>query len=360
MSSYPSNFFPIPEKYIVISNSGPPAKQYSYFEESLNFIHSELEKNKISVIQIGSPEDRAINGCIDFRGKLNLYQISFVILNSLCLVSSDNVYAHLAENIPFVVLNSVFPIEESVPNYKNGLVLEPLRKGSAPSRNYNDTIINTIKPEDVSAAICKQLNIDKKFEFETISIGNQYLNRWLEYIPDFDVDPNQVSGLNSLICRMDVYFDLERLQRALSFVKVRIVSSQEIPLELLSKFRENIVEFAFSSSEINQEYIKSVVALGIPFVVFCEDAKKANEIKLNLYGICYVLERKVEDFNEKSLDKLFFLSNKHYLGRGKIYPSIPHYLSDTPISGSPIKIGNASKNKEFALDKEHFYILQKK
>lgn len=360
MSDYPSSFFPIPERYIVVSNSGPPAKQYSYLEESLNFIHSELEKSKTSVIQIGSPEDRYINGCIDFRGKLNLNQISFVILNSLCLISSDNVYIHLVQNTPFIVLNSVFPIEESVPHYKNGLVLEPLRAGVPPSRDLNDKIINTIKPEDVSNAICKQLGFDKEFEFETVSIGNQYLNRCLEYIPDFDVNPNDIQGLNSLVCRMDVYFDLFRLQNVLSFTKVRILSSQEIPLEILLKFKENIVEYALIADDVDEDYVKSVVSSGVSFVIFCENVDKINDLKLKFFGICFVLERKFEDLEEKSLDNLYFLSNKHYLGRGKIYPSIPHYLTDTPISNSPLKIGNAVKNKEFILDKEHFYILNKK
>lgn len=358
MTDYPSNFFPIPNQYIVVSNSGPPSKQYKFFRESFVFLFNQLSENRIDVIQIGSSSDRYIDGCIDLRGKVNLNQTSFIIKNSLGLITSDNIYAHLVKDTPFIILNSTSPIEESVPHYQNGIILEPDRKGKPYSRDDNDTVINTIKPEAVSTAICKMLGLNSNIGVETVFIGERFLDRVFEYIPDFDLPNEYIQRQSQVFCRMDVHFNLQNLISVLSRTMVTIVSRDPIPLEILSDFKQNVVEFALIANEVDEDYVKKVISYGIPFAILCESEEKINDLKLKFFCICPVIHRKPQK-EESVLNSHFFLTNKYYIGRGKVYPSVFHYFKDESVEGGLNFIGDALENNDFLLDKEHYLVINK-
>ena len=93
----------------------------------------------------------------------------------------------------------------------NHIVLEPPRKENerpslALEEPQNNKQINRIKPEEISSAVCKLLNLEHTFPYKTVMFGETYPKRIIESCPDQLVDLGQFQ-IDNIIFRMDHLHD---------------------------------------------------------------------------------------------------------------------------------------------------------
>ena len=163
-------FFPVEcEKYITLhASSGMESKNYDYFSDVIEIINPYLEKNNISIIQIGAKED----------AKLHL--------------GNDSFSAHVASgfNKKIVCLYSILYKECCGPYWgdeKDHVLLESDRGGQKPSfsnKEYPKTV-NFIDPEEIACGVLDLLNIKHDADkIETIHIGSQYQKENISVVPN--------------------------------------------------------------------------------------------------------------------------------------------------------------------------------
>lgn len=335
VEDFPTNFIPIPEKFIVINSSGDyDSFKYDHYPCVVRMIRNKI--SDLPILQIGNKEDPLIDGCLDFRG-ITLRQAGFVIENSLLLVSGDSLYLHLAgqKNIPFVGLFSVTPVQSSIPYYKDKyIVLESCRDGKKPSYSAveNPKTINLIKPEDVANAIGKFL--DFSVNIETFRIGKLYGKNQIDYIPD-SPPPNIPKGVPSA-CRMDIFYNPKFLVHYLNLYTGNIITNHPIPIEILQQNRDkinSIVYFLDFNPSIN--FVKDIIKLGIKLqLVTTKTGNKLKEIKYNFCEFGHILQKNTPD-KSKLDNSYYFDTNRIYFGKGKIYPTLYHYKQDITLTSLP-------------------------
>ena len=93
--------FPLPKKpYVVMHNSGGNIGQLKLLPiQTCKAIVDYLNRKGISVVQPGVREDIYINGCLDYRGKTNLFQTANLIKNSEFYIGIEGLLAHLAKAV---------------------------------------------------------------------------------------------------------------------------------------------------------------------------------------------------------------------------------------------------------------------
>ena len=152
-----SSYYPIPfDKYIVFhASSGMPAKNYSYYQDVVDFIYESATKNGYGLIQIGGAGDKNLNKCLNLNGKTNLFQTSFVLKNASLLIANDSFSTHVCSSyeIPSISLYSVIQPEVAGPYWNNGkqlTIMAPLN-GNKPSYSKEDPerVVDNIKPEQI-------------------------------------------------------------------------------------------------------------------------------------------------------------------------------------------------------------------
>ena len=92
---------PLPAKpYVVIHNSGGNIGQLKLLPISTcRDIVDYLNRRGINVVQLGVKEDIYINGCLDYKGKTNLFQTAYLIKNCRFYIGIEGLGAHLAKAV---------------------------------------------------------------------------------------------------------------------------------------------------------------------------------------------------------------------------------------------------------------------
>ena len=93
--------FPLPKQpYVVIHNSGGNIGQLKLLPiQACRAIVDYLNRRGINVVQPGAKEDIYINGCLDYRGKTNLFQTAYLVKNSEFYIGIEGLLAHLAKAV---------------------------------------------------------------------------------------------------------------------------------------------------------------------------------------------------------------------------------------------------------------------
>jgi len=119
-----TSYYPVSsKKYIVIHpSSGMPSKNYSYYQEVIDFIHEAAEKAKYEIIQIGEAKDPALSKCTNLQGKTNIHQTCFLLKGASLFIGNDSFSTHVssAYGKPLVSLYSTIQPEVAGPYWKNG------------------------------------------------------------------------------------------------------------------------------------------------------------------------------------------------------------------------------------------------
>lgn len=359
-------------KYICIHNSsGNDNKNYSYFQEVIDFLSPIFQNYNIEIIQIGTSGDFPIDGCLHFQGKTSFSQTAFIIKNALLFIGNDSMPAHLSGilNVPSVILYGPTSIKNHGPYWKHDKtkLIESHRNGLEPSFAFveNPKTIDLIKIEEVVSNVLETLDISERTSLKTIYMGKKFNQRVIESVLD-SIIPADFIGNAPINIRYDYMPNPQALAQQLSLRKCIVVTSQPIDINILKNFKSQILGIAYEVTEENSpSFIDNVQKIGISTSLF----SKMSEENINKYKLDYaevgliehdpIIEKKnFEELNEVD-EKYYFKTKKIILSRGKVYPSKSHWLLDVPVQdGQPIggKVINVDK---FYEELDYFYIYSK-
>lgn len=291
-----TSYYPVSsKKYIVVHpSSGMPSKNYSYYQEVIDFIHEAAEKAKYEIIQIGEAKDPALSKCTNLQGKTNIHQTCFLLKGASLFIGNDSFSTHVssAYGKPLVSLYSTIQPEVAGPYWKNGkqfTIMAPLN-GKKPKYSLEDPekIIDKIMPEEIISNIQKalpDLDLKKVKKLKSIYIGKNYNKPLLDVVPNsenaitfapqmsinirFDYLKNEPSEFNILSACNNI------LKR-----KSGIVVSKPINLNkfTLPEIRQNILSFIFHIEKEALSHLDNIIE-------FISEAKKRGfDIKIALIG----------------------------------------------------------------------------
>lgn len=355
------------DKYIVIHPYSKPAKTYNYWNDVIEIIKPELDKQGIKIVQIGAKGEKPLSDCINIQGLTTINQAAYVIKNSLLLVGADSFSAHIGGHYDkkMVTLYSNSNPENCAPywgNKQNQISLIGDRQGKKASYalDENPKTINTIKPETIAEKILGLLNLPYTYEYETVYIGSEYKNDHVIIFPCsscVEHHPNSVPEL-----RMDLEFNEEVLAQQLSKGRAYVVTDKPISIELLKKFKTQIVAVVYLITENDSpEFIKAVKKLGIQIHVFTHLPSEKFQPKKIIY---YDLIR-VNEITQPNAQVIESLRNKgfYYKSRQSIYSNEKMFHSKAAFfarQDSKEKVNSCIESDDFWNQLEDFRILKKK
>ena len=205
-----TSYYPIgTEKYLVIHpSSGMQSKNYSYYQDIVDFIYDEVTAQGYSIVQIGEAKDQNLSKCINLQGKTNIHQTCYILKNASMFIGNDSFSTHVCSSyrVPSVSLYSVIQPEVSGPYWNNGrqfTIMSPLSTKKPKYSNEDpDKDINKIKPEQILEKIklaLPGLLSKNSYNFDSIFFGKSYPNVSIEIIPDsehiFNLAPELVANI---------------------------------------------------------------------------------------------------------------------------------------------------------------------
>lgn len=363
-TEFPVNFFPTPEKYVVLhTGASEDSRQYDYYGLVVDFLRPILVKNNIEIMQIGSEKDVRVPHTINCLGKNTYRQAAFIVKRAEAYLGSDSAWSHVAGNFnkPIVSLYSINPPHIAAPYYaKNIITLEPDRNGDKP---YFDSVeseksINKIKPEVVANSLLGILGFDDKVKIETETIGEKYNNHQVDVIPDHFINPEKFQ--NKKICiRLDVEHRINESCHILNNFPAIIITSKGLPMFMLHKFRKNIRQIIFKiNKETDIKDIEILKASGIPHqLVTDETGEDLSNLKLKYFDfnqIYSIIDRTPQN------PEYYFMTNRVFVAKNGAYPSLAHLKENNKIISGPMPIGHYFNNQDFLESLDNYYITKNK
>jgi hypothetical protein len=312
-------FFPVNvEKYISFQPfSKYPSKNYDYWNEVINIINPYLEKENIKIIQIGVKDDKHINNTINLSGQTNISQAAYIIKNSILHLGADSFASHIASgfNKKIVCIYSNNNINNVKPYWSKSedLILLSPKLNKKPQYSVNEVpkTINNIKPEDIAEGVLKLLNIPYNNIPKTIHIGNDYINKTLEIIPDKHINPTQI-GLDTLVIRMDYVFNEQVLELFLQHKKCIIFTNKPISEELLKKYKQNIPQLIYVIEKNNDSTFAQTLkrnAINTIFISYLSE-EDLNKFKLHYMDYGLIVKRDYPTDKIQTNNNTFFKSSR--------------------------------------------------
>ena len=250
---YPLNF----DKYIIIETHDPknPAKNYDYWQEVVNILLPILNKHEIRILQLCGQNDQKILNSYTVTGE-TFGQKAFLIKNSLAYVGSNNFSIQVASyfNNKIVAIYSNNYASQFNPYWsdKNKTKILEIFENDKPSfsNTENPKVINNLMPDQIAQAVLDKLGIKVQIGLKFSHIGQNYINKTIEIIPNLIVDPATL-GAPHIIVRMDLEFNEQILEAQLKTSKALIVTNKEISEDLIKKYKQNIVQIFYKIEENN-------------------------------------------------------------------------------------------------------------
>lgn len=293
-------FFPIPvEKYISFQPfSKYQSKNYDYWDEVINIISPYLQKENIKIIQIGSKDDKYINGTINLSGQTKISQAAYIINNSILHFGADSFATHIASgfNKKIVCIYSNNNINNVSPYWskkEDVRLLKPnTNKKPQYSANEIPKSINKIKPEDIAKNILDLLNIRYSNLPRTIHIGSDYNSKTFEIIPDKPIDISQIN-IETFIIRMDYHFNEGILEYYLQNRKCIIISNKSINENILKTYKNNIVQFVYIIEKDNDSSFIKILknnTINAAYISYLTE-EELNPLKLDYMDYGLIIRR---------------------------------------------------------------------
>lgn len=371
-------YFHLPfDKYITFGPWSKESKNYDLWNDVLVIILPELDKNNIKIVQIGGPNERPLKGTFYIAGQTNINQVAWIIKNSLLFFGADSFGQHLAGhyNIPLVDLivnNYSSVVKPYFGDASKQVILEPPRDiDEKPTFSYQEIpkSINRIHPELIAKSILQLLNIEYKYPYQQIYLGDIYLSPMIISACDSLINPQQV-GVDSLILDLTLNHNEQILLEQLQICPGSLLVSNPLSQNILDfhkstrRIRE-IVYLIQTAQNSSPDFIKKVAKYGIPLrMISTMNSEDLNIIKLDYMDIGTIFKKpefspeQIKELEGKKLESLFFKSSKFYVGRQKIYPSKKHYIDDKNI-GNFDEISPIINDKVFWNEIDSFRILER-
>lgn len=320
-----SKFFPLPiGKYITFQAQTPyDSRNYSYWQEVINLLHPFLNKNDIHIVQVGTKDEKVLNGVVNLLGQTNINQLSYVIENSILHFGADSLCVHLSShfNKPIVSLYSISNPSVAGPHFgdKNKhILLKGYERIGNRKPSYSQVespkSIDTIKPEEICTAILNLLNIEYSNLPETIHFGQDFNVKSFEIIPDKMIDANSIPIENPIV-RMDYHFNEQALQNILEVKRTIIFTNKPIKKDIIQKYKKNILQVIYIIEENNDiNFVKTLKNNSINYTLlsFLEESN-LNKYKIDYMDYNLIVNRKhktKEDTKITDINNLFYKSSR--------------------------------------------------
>jgi hypothetical protein len=368
-----TSYYPVnADKYIVIHpSSGMSSKNYSYYQEVVDFIHEPASKAGYKIVQIGDEKDQNLSKCINLQGKTNIHQTCFVLKNSCFFIGNDSFSTHVASSygIPLVSLYSVIQPEVAGPYWNNGKqfsIMAPL-EGKKPKYAAEDPerIIDKIKPEEIIRVINKSLpdiELSHLGKLESIFFGKNYPKILIEFVPDklVEVDIAKEFPLNIRFDYLNGQKDIseENINSALINILKRksvVITSRPFNIDnfKIDNIKQNVVSFVFHIekkylNKINESkaFVDKVTKLGINIKVaiikeeFSEE--EIADIKFKFLNVQYIncltqtsWENTISEESKNKINNLtIFKSSRIIFSNGNAFLSKTALMENKPCKNS--------------------------
>lgn len=363
------SFFPIVHnKYISLNlETAEKSKAYDYWQEVLDLISNELNKEGVKIIQMGGSKTPQLDGVFNLRGMLDFNQESYVIRNSLLHLNSFDFRSSLCDlnKTPCISLISHENPENLIKsNFIN--IVTPQRKSFSLNPNENKKTINEIAPVTIARKILKELNLDLNLDFSQFFMGKNYPIKTIEIIPDFFPESSFLA--NSLVnLRADLHFDLDKIHAFTLGRRTGIITDRVFEEGFISASRKGIEKISLEikslkDSEVAEilNFLKILKKYKISFELFVRDNKLLTEVRLRFidYRVSLFEEKTKKDLDKevKTCDNLFMKSSKIIISNGKKYSTKAHWVLDEPMGDKNQKVIDTS---DFWCDLEHYVIYRK-
>lgn len=312
-------FFPVNvEKYISFQPfSKYPSKNYDYWDEVVAIISPYLQNNNITLVQIGAKDDKAVINTLNLCGQTDISQAAYIIKNSIMHIGADSFAAHIASGYgkKIVALYSNNNINNVKPYWTKpeDMVLLNPKVNKKPQYSVNEVpkSINNIKPEAIAEGILKLLNILHGNLPKTIHIGNEYINKTLEIIPDKPINPAQI-GLETLVIRMDYVFNEQVLELFLQQKKCIVFTNKPINEELLKKYKQNISQLIYIIEKDNDATFAKTLkrnTINAAFISYLSE-EELNQFKLDYMDYGLIVKRDYPTDKIESNNNTYFKSSR--------------------------------------------------
>lgn len=360
-----TKFFPLPlGKFITFQAQTPyDSRNYSYWQEVINIIHPYLVKNNIHIVQVGTKDERPLNGVINILGQTTINQLAYVIENGILHFGADSLCVHLAShfNKPIVSLYSISNPNVAGPHFgekdKHVLLKGYERIGNKKpsySQVENPKSIDTIKPEEVASSILNLLDIKYSNLPETIYFGSDYNVKSFEIVPDEIIDINSIPIENPIV-RMDYYFNEEALEKIILARKCIIFTNKPIKKDLIQKYKKNINQLIYIIDENNDiNFVKLLKNNSINYVLLSFlDEEILNKYKIDYMDYNLIVNRK---YKTKEDTKILDINNLYYKSSRTLYSSKGQFISRYDwLNKTGDKVIN---DPDFWKESDNFYIFK--
>ena len=304
-----SLFFPtVPQKYITFCSENHQSKQWDHLQEWIKLIKPYLDKENISIIELGANE-LSFEGVISLKG-VSPNHHSYIMERSLLHMGPENFLSHLASfhGIPYIALFSntnpayARPLWDS--SHSQALLLDPPRHGGAKPSFLGEEMpksINRIDAETVAAHTLNRLEIQNDFsDFDILYTGSNYHLTLIEVIPDFSPPPEFLP--RSLInLRLDYLFNIDPLLTFANNRKLSLIFDKPVDINLLRRIRPSIeAMFVKINESFELEYIKQLSSLAVPLSLLGQPDADLGSLRLKFFD--WHVEEEIKK-TKKDLDK---------------------------------------------------------
>jgi len=331
-----TKFFPLPlDRYITLQSQTPyDSRNYSFWQEVIDIIVPYLSKEKIHLVQVGTKDERPLNGAINLLGQTNINQLAYVIENSTLHFGADSLCVHLASYFdkPIVSIYSISNPNVAGPHFgdKNKHILlkgyERIgNKKPSYSQVESPKSIDTIKPEEIAKSILQLLDIKYNDIPETIFFGTDFNVKSFEIIPDEILDPSSIPVENPIV-RMDYHFNEKALEIIISMKKSIIFTNKPIKKDIIEKYKHNINQLIYIIEEDNDvNFVKLLKNNSINYVLLSFLPEEVlNNFKLDYMDYNLIVNRK---HKTKEDTKIEDINNLYYKSCRTLFSSKGKFLS---------------------------------
>lgn len=370
-------FFPVAiDNYItLLAVNSPESKKYDYWQEVVDLLVPILSSHGIGILQVGHKDDAPLRGCYLTLGQTSANQIAYILSQSKLHLSVDDMTMDIASKngTPTVALFSNSLPNQSGPYWSEDSKCVNLMadlKGNKPSysRNENPKTINTIMPDKVAEAVCKQLGIDFTSPYNYEYIGAAYPFGMMNIVPDVSIQHYGIQPPNNISIRMDYLFNEQGMAENLSVMKSNVVTDKPINPNILSQLKQNINQIVYLIKEDNEpNFIKFLMSSAIQYTLISElpeDQIAKHKRNYMDYGVIVHREQitkdKIDKDNKLKDKKLFFKSNKFILSQGKVFHDKASWKRDLPVNSFEKKVAPVLDCDDFWDDFDNYCILTKK
>tara|TARA_Y100001937_G_C7109880_1_gene326976 strand:+ start:29 stop:1207 length:1179 start_codon:yes stop_codon:yes gene_type:complete len=347
------------------------SKSYDYWQDVVDFIHPELQKNGIEILQIGAKDDTPFRKCKHTQGLTSLQQSAYLINHSKLHLGADSFATHVASGYgkKIVSLYSNTYANIARPYWtkeEDRILFEPDREKLKPSYSAVESpkSINQINPEDIANAVTKLLNINYKCPFKTLKKGENYNSKSLQLFPNCIINVDNANS-NTVVVRMDYEFNEDVLVNQLAKSKCIIVTEKPITASILDNFGKNIQEVMyFINEDHNVNFVKYAQSKNINVKLLTKETDSSIIEKYKLYFMDYGIIDEVKIIKKEDLDlstdkNLYYKTNLNLISSGKVYQSLASKNAEQPKDSLETQIQELPDTDAFWEESDKAIIFQK-